>query len=241
MVALLLLFVALPSSAQVVRELRLYSEFQRIGPFGEWVALDRGDKQTTPPREILSPLVARNSYLTLQVAVTADPKTTYFVAVQSNPEQVFQWKLYKASFEKQGKHWVPGKLTEDREPFFNFAPDSDVTIPKQTTQIFVLDAFVPESAPAGRVRLEVLVKSDTWRIAPMEVRIAPVRLPETEGGPPRALADLVARNRKQTEAFRATLDASATQRCEALRAMQPTLGMEWFLRWRDCLLSTETR
>lgn len=241
MVALLLLFVTLPSAAQVVRELRLYSEFQRIGPLGEWVALDRGEKQTTPPREILSPLVARNSYLTLQVAVTADPKTTYFVAVQSNPENLFQWKLYKATFEKSGKHWVPGKLTEDREPFFNFAPDSDVTIPKQTTQVFVLDAFVPESAPAGRARLEVLVKSDTWRIAPMEVRISPLKLPSVEAAAPRTLADLVARNRKQIEAFRATLDEAGTQRCEAFRGQQATLGTEWFLRFKDCLLSTATR
>jgi len=240
-VALVLLLVAAPSAAQVVRDIRLYSEFQRIGPFGEWVALDRGEKQTAPPREVLSPLVARNSHLSLQVAVTADPKATYFVAVQSNPENVFQWKLYKATYEKSGEHWVPGKLTEDREPFFNIAPDSDVTIPKQTTQIFVLDAFVPESAQAGRVRLEVLVKSDTWRVTPMEVRISPVILPPVQMPTPRTLADVVARNRKQIEAFAATIDPAVREKCDAFRSQQPTLGAEWFLRTKDCLLSALAR
>ncbi|MBL8218254.1 MAG: hypothetical protein JNL62_03455 [Bryobacterales bacterium] len=241
MVALLLLLVSVPSAAQVVRDLRLYSEFQRIGPFGEWVAVDRGEKQTSPPREVLSPLVARNSHLSLQVAVTADPKTTYFVAVQSNPENVFQWKLYKATFEKAGKHWVPGKLTEDREPFFNIAPDSDVTISKQNTQVFVLDAFVPEATPAGRVRLEVLVKSDTWRVAPMEVRISPVKLPSVEMPVPNTLADVVVRNRKQIEALAATMDPAVRDKCNDFRSQQATLGAEWFLRTKDCFLSALSR
>lgn len=236
MVALLLLLVV-PAAGQVVRDIRLYSEWQRIGPFGEWVALDRGEKQTTPPREILSPAVARNSYLSLQVAVTADPKATYFLAVQSNPENVFQWKLYKASFEKSGEHWVPSKLTEDRDPFFNISPDTDVTIPKQSTQIFVLDAFVPESTPAGRVRLEVLVKSDTWRVAPMEVRIQDARFPDVEARAPVALGDIVARNRKQIEAFAKTVDAPLRERCGAFQAQRATLGAEWFLRMKDCFFS----
>ncbi|MFN7932064.1 MAG: hypothetical protein U0R19_01980 [Bryobacteraceae bacterium] len=241
MVIVALFLMALAAPAQVVQDFRLYSELQRIGPFGELVALDRGEKQTAPPREILSPAVARNGHLSLQVAVTAPPNTTYFLAVQSNPPQVFEWKLYKATFEKAGAHWVPGKLTEDRDPFFNIAPDTDVTIPKQTTQVFVVDAFVPESAPAGRVRLEVLVKSDTWRVAPMEVRISPVKLPPVEAAAPKTLADIVARNRKEMEALGATLDAAVRERCEAFRAQQVTLGAEWFLRTRDCLLTAASR
>ena len=236
MVALLLL-LALPSSAQVVRSIRIYSELQRIGPKGDWVELDRGAKQTAPPREILSPAVARNGYLSLQVAITADPRTNYFLAVQSNPDKVFDWKLYKARFEKHENHWVPGRLTEDRDPFFNIAPDTDASIPGQTTQVFVLDAFVPESAPVGRVRLEVLVKSDSWRVAPMEVRILAAKLPSIEAEPPASLPDIQSRNRKQLDALAASLPVESRERCFAFREQKPSLGAEWLLKTRDCLFT----
>ncbi|MBL8178103.1 MAG: hypothetical protein JNK48_25735 [Bryobacterales bacterium] len=237
MVAVLVLLAAIPSAAQVVRDIRLYSEWQRIGPHGEWVAMDRGEKQTRAPREILSPGVGRGGYLTVQVAISADPKSTYFLAVQSNPENVFQWKVYKASFEREGGHWAPAKVTEDREPYFNVAPDSDARIEKQTTQIFVVDVFVPASTEPGRKRLEVLVKSDTWRVAPMEVRVLPVTLPATEPIAPAVFADFAARNRKQTEAYAATVEPAVRARCDAHRTEKPQFGAEWFLRLRDCLFA----
>lgn len=238
MVALLLL-LSVPATPQTVRSIRLYSEMQRIGPMGEWVQADRGANQTTPPREILSPGVPRNGHLSLQVAITADPKTTYFLAVQSNPENVFQWKLFKAGFERLNGHWVPNRLTEDRDPFFNVAPDSDVNIPGQTTQVFVLDAFVPENTPVSRIRLEVLVKSDTWRVSPMEVRILEPKLrPPPSGAPaPATLAAIVKRNRAQVEAFASTLDDTIRERCFAFRSQQDMLGAEWFLKSRDCLFA----
>jgi hypothetical protein len=161
--------------AQVVREVRLLSEFQRMDPFGEILAVDRAVK----PREILSPAVARNSFFSVQFAVTADHMATYFLAIQSYPEKVFKWRLYRQGYSKQGSAWVPDTLVEEQPPYFQTMPDPTVNIPGQRTQTYLLDVWVPPETPSSGARLEVLVKSDTWRIAPMEMRILPVTIPES--------------------------------------------------------------
>jgi hypothetical protein len=164
--------------AQVVRDVRLLSEFQRMDPFGEILAVDKAVK----PREILSPAVARNSFFSVQFAVTADNKASYFLAVQSYPEKVFRWKLYRQEYTRQGSAWVPDALVEEQPPYFQTMPDPTVNIPGQRTQTYLLDVWVPPETPSSGARLEVLVKSDTWRIAPMEMRILPVTIPKSVAG-----------------------------------------------------------
>ena len=68
-----------------------------------------------------------------------------------------------------------------------------------------------------------------------------MKLPAVEAAAPKTLADIVARNRKEMEALGSTLDAAVRERCEAFRAQQVTLGAEWFLRTRDCLLTAASR
>ena len=114
---LALLFIPI-LSAQTVR-LRVYSEFQRVDPFGEILAIDRSET----PREILSPAVARNAFTSFHVAVTTPPKTGYFLALQSYPADTFRWTLYEEKFVASGDSWIPDTLLEARRPYFGAMPD----------------------------------------------------------------------------------------------------------------------
>lgn len=235
--------------AQVVRSIRAYSEFQRVDPFGEIVAVDRA--QT--PREILSPGVARNGHLSLHVAITADPKTMYFLAVQSNPRGIFQWKIYREEYVRSGGSWIPEGLEEIREPYFAVMPDPAASIAGQTTQSYLVDVWVPPETPVGTMRLEVLVKSEAWRLWPMEVRVLPVSIPAGAGdksGTPMRPVDLPADAFTRSGAVTDPLTIRAVIRRNALEdealagqvtvncrdaGDRSTQGAERYLRVRDCL------
>jgi hypothetical protein len=225
---LLITLVAVPLPGQVVRALDLYSELVKIDPFGQ---VDTSHK----PREILSPGVARGGFFSLQVAVTAEPKTIYMMAVQSNPANVFQWKLYKEKYSPEGKKWVPDKFEEMQEPYFRVMPDIDVQIPGQTTQVYLLDVWVPREAPVGRIRLEVLAKSDTWRVAPMEVRVLDAVFPEgVNGAAAGSLSAVVERNQQQDAMLARTLPNEGKGCYDAQPSFEEQ-GRERYLRVRDCL------
>lgn len=184
-------------------DLRVYSEFQRVDPFGQVLEADRAAQ----PREILSPAVVRNAFTSFHVAVTGPPKEMYFLAVQTNPPNVFRWTLYEEKFVKAGERWIPDTLEEAREPFFGVLPDPAAAIPGQTTRVYLLDVWVPWNAPVGKVRLEVLAKTDHWVLSPMEVRVLPAIVPKVEGGKPAALPEVAA---SADEAARAVLRAGAS-------------------------------
>jgi hypothetical protein len=154
--------------------LRVYSEFQRVDPFGDVLAVDRA----VSPREILSPAVVRNGYASFHVVVTTRPKETYFLAVQSNPADVFEWSIYEERLVRRGAAWIPDVLHELRSPYFGAMPDPDSTVPGQTTRAYLLDVWVPPETPVGTVRLEVLVKIGLWSVYPMEVRVLPAHVPD---------------------------------------------------------------
>ena len=97
-----LLLLATTLRSQDLHSFRLFSEFYP-------------DHGADPPREILSPGVARNAFFTLQAEITADPKTMYFLAVQSNPEKAFRWIIYKVG--------PNGALEQRREPYFEVMPE----------------------------------------------------------------------------------------------------------------------
>src|SRR6478609_9669577 len=92
-----LIFFSLALRAQDI-EVRLYSEFQRIDASGEVIEADRG----APSREIISPGLVRNGFTTFHVAVTAHPRVLYWFAIQTNPDNVFQIKVYKEQFLSHG-------------------------------------------------------------------------------------------------------------------------------------------
>jgi hypothetical protein len=267
---LLVTLFAAALDAQPV-QLRVYSEFQRVDPFGQVVAQDRASK----PREILSPAVARNAHTSFHVAVTAPANESYFLVIQANPDNVLQWKIYEEKFLQQGGQWMPDGLEEAREPYFGVMPDPSAKIPGQTTRVYLVDVWVPRESRVGLVRLEVLVKVGYWRIAPMEIRVRPGTVPDLkdaaapgllpaptdpadaatraaldvffagkplmEIGRPTNVRAVIRRNAIQDMALAATLDREQT--VKALKAIpkNPQAGAEWYLRVRDYLFRQAAR
>jgi hypothetical protein len=168
---LVCLFFAAAASAQ---SLRVVSEFQRYGPFGEVLPIDRVDQ----PREILSPALARNAYTSFRIVVNIPAETPYFLYVQSNPANLFEMTLYKEIYIKAGEQWIPDVLEETKIPTFGMLPYPPSPILGQNTVSYWLDLRVPADAPVRRARLEVLMKvGNRWVIYPMEVRIVEANVP----------------------------------------------------------------
>ena len=175
------------TAALRAQSLEIYSEFQRVDPFGSIVAVDRAEH----PREILSPAVPRNGYASFHVVVSVPPNTNYLLYVVTNPLDACRVALYKEHFVKAGHGWIPDTLAElQRLPDFGAMPDPDQDIRGQNTRVYLLDVWIPPEASPGRFRLEAQLKVGYWIVRPMEVRVIPALVPNGSGGraPGRAAA-----------------------------------------------------
>jgi hypothetical protein len=167
------------TAALRAQSLEIYSEFQRVDPFGSIVAVDRAEH----PREILSPAAARNGYASFHVVVSIPPNTNYLLYVVTNPLDACRVALYKEHFVKTGGGWIPDTLAEvQRLPDFGAMPDPDEDIPGQNTRVYLLDVWVPPDASPGRFRLEAQLKVGYWIVRPMEVRVISARVPDRSAG-----------------------------------------------------------
>ncbi len=157
--------VAAPLVAQPVQ---VYSEFQRVDPAGNILAVDKAPR----PREILSPAVIRNAYASFHVAVTVPRGKEFSVFLGQNPEGTLTPTVYKEVFVRRGEAWIPDgvkPLTISEEGMIE---DSGEGVPGQTTSVYWLDLWVPAKTPVGRLRFEVQVHiGEEWVICPMEVRV----------------------------------------------------------------------
>jgi len=170
-----LLLLAAMAGALAAQSVDIYSEFSRVDPFGEIVAADRG----SGPREILSPVVARNAWASFHLVISAPAETTYLLYVVTNPLNACRVALYKEHFEKTPAGWVPDRLTElTRLPDFGVIPDPDDGVKGQTTRDYLLDLWIPPNAEIARFRLEVQLKVGYWVVRPMEVRVIAPRVPD---------------------------------------------------------------
>lgn len=162
----------LMAGAARAQEIHLHSEFQRFDPLGQIVAQD----SEPAPREILSPAMARNGHLSLHVVITGPAGSNYFLYTGTNPPNILQVKLYREDFTRCGSDSCPDWLTPQNSPTFGVIPD------KQTTRCYLLDIRAPTDTPPRRVRVEALLKTGIWQVAPLEVRImAPIVPDEREG------------------------------------------------------------
>jgi hypothetical protein len=158
--------------------LRMYSEFQRIDPFGAVVGVDRAER----PREILSPALARNAHATFQVAIALPSGEPYSLFVTQNPEDAVQVAAFRPIYEKRGTAWIPDEL----EPLKISATRQILNIvrqiPGQTVTVVWLDLWVPPNAPVRRTRFEVqLFAGEQWIIYPLELRIVAPTVPVAQG------------------------------------------------------------
>jgi hypothetical protein len=212
------------------QEIRIYSEFERFDPFGNPVAQDRD----MVPREILSPAMARNGHLSIHVVVTAPAGTNYFLYAATNPPDILQVKIYRESFTRCGDSYCPEWLTEQKSPSFGAIPEllHDLTRPamnKQTTRCYLFDIHATADTPPRRVRVEALLKTGTWFVAPMEVRIV---APTVPGIAPSVATRIVAEDLAPLDA-----PSSVTAQIQLFRYLAG-LPPEWpgqLLRLRDII------
>ncbi len=236
-----LLAAAVAATALQAQSIEVYSEFRRVDPFGEIVPQDRGGE----PREILSPLVARNSHLSIHIVVRTPPGKHYYLFVGSNPEDIFDITVYKEMWRKQGSTWAPDRLLRVETPYLSHIPDRYHGLNSQRVEVFFLDVYVPADLKPGRYKLEPQVSCDgRWAIYPMEVRVSdvvvpehryvPARLPSTKLpsdaaalGPLRAyLCGEAERHRDGTESIRALIRRNVLEDIALAREKEKTLGKE---------------
>lgn len=155
--------------------LKVYSEFQRVGPDGKVIAADRQER----PREILSPGLARNAYASYHVALTAPAGTPFTLHFAQNPENAVRATFYREIFDAEG---VPDRLEKIELPL-----ESKIDAAGRAVVLW-MDLWVEAAAPVRRVRVEAQAwVVDRWLIYPMEVRIMPAIVPD-QGDTPAMLA-----------------------------------------------------
>ena len=130
------------------------------------------------PREIISPEIPRNGHLSLHVVVTAPSGTNYLLYAAANPPNTLRIKIYREHFVPCGVTYCPDWLTEQKLPSFGAIPESIHAMPDQTTRCYLFDIWAPPDVPPRRVRVEALVKTGIWAVAPMEVRVIEPLVPE---------------------------------------------------------------
>ena len=134
-----------------------------MGPDGQIVAPDRSGT----PREILSPLVARNGFASYQIVVRVPADKPFQLYIAQNPEGSIQTALYHAEFSGG----VPNRLTKVTPPARG----------RGAVDCYWLDLWIPPDATPGRMRVEAQLNvDDRWIIYPMEIRIAETRIPKID-------------------------------------------------------------
>ena len=160
--------------------LEIYSEFQRIDPFGKVVPADR----STRSREVLSPAVPRNAFASFHIAVSLPRDESYFLYVAPNPANACDIYVYRERFLETDQGWIPDTLVKlDRLPDFGVIPDPSESIPGQNTRLYLLDVRIRPNTTVQRIRLEVQLKIGYFLVRPIEIRVLDLKVPELKDTP----------------------------------------------------------
>lgn len=156
-----LLLLAASGAVLCGQRITVFSEFQRPGPGGGIVPAD----QAPARREILSPALVRNGWASFLFTVEAPPGEFYTIYIAQNPDATAKADLYQLEYTDAGGVWIPDGLKPAQQPVQAVLAES------QKTQAYLLDLFLPASAPVERFRLEIqLHAAGRWTIYPMEMR-----------------------------------------------------------------------
>lgn len=172
-----LALLVLPAAGGLAQPVRVFSEFQRIDPFGNVLAVDRAER----PREILSPALARNAFASFQVSVEI-PAARYTMFVAQNPEKAVDATVYREIYVNRNGRWIPDALEKIQLSATGAFPPVAPQAPGQTTLTFWVDLWVRRDAPVRRTRLEFQLNSgEDWTIYPLELRILTPVAPGPQG------------------------------------------------------------
>jgi hypothetical protein len=156
--------VFLPARHLSAQELKVRSEFQRIGADGNVIAQDQQERA----REILSPAMARNGFASFFLTAIIPAGREYSLEIGQNPENAVRVVAYRQHYNPNG---IPDRL--EQVPF----PVSGKTTAEEHLTFWV-DFWVDANAPVARIKLEPqLWVGDRWVIYPMEARIVPAQIP----------------------------------------------------------------
>ncbi len=178
--ALPILFLAAAVAGGMrAQSVRVYSEFQRVDPFCAVIAADKADR----PREVLSPAVPRNAFVTFQAVIAVAEGQQYSLFLGQNPENAVKVSAYRPVWVKRGDAYIPDTLEplEIRDTG-EVVDDPAVRLPGQTCRVIWLDLWVPADAPVRRTRFEVQMNvGSQWFIYPLELRVSPLVVPAQQG------------------------------------------------------------
>ncbi|MCS7044088.1 MAG: hypothetical protein NZR01_14975 [Bryobacteraceae bacterium] len=166
------LLLAAGAGALSGQRIAVFSEFQRPRPDGEVCRADRAASR----REILSPALVRNGWASFLFTVEAPAGEPYTIYIAQNPDNTAKASVYQLEYRDVGGEWVPDGLKPAPQPV------QAVLDAGQVAQAYLLDLFLPASAPVERFRLEIqLHAGGRWTIYPMEMRpmaaVAPAAAP----------------------------------------------------------------
>jgi hypothetical protein len=155
------------------QEVRVYSEFVRVDPFGQLVG-----RQIDQYREILSPGIGRGGFASFRVVVEpGDIKASYKLDVGLNPEDAVRITMYRETFVEQDGKWMPGKLEKISLPF-TVAANELRPVPAQTVDVYWMDVFAPAYLKPDRIKVQPeIFYQDQWFDYPMEVRVLDKQFP----------------------------------------------------------------
>lgn len=178
MIARLLITGLFAAAAALPQPVRVYSEFQRIDPFGKVLPADRAER----PREILSPALVRGAWASFMVVVEPPAGIPHWIFIGQNPSNLLKVAMYRPVFERHGEVWVPDALEKLDMDEVGRIPPVLPQVLGQTATVLWMDVWVPADAPVRRMRLEVQLKSgENWVIYPMEMRIHEAVVPAPPG------------------------------------------------------------
>lgn len=162
-----LALIGLVSVTAAAQTVTVYSEFTRIDPYGQIV---RADRSARPPREILSPALARNAFWSFQAVLEGSAGQPFRLRIAQNPEDAVRVTGYRELYAQSRGEWIPDALEAVTLPFESKIGGGEIA--DQTAQSFWVDVFVPGQMPVSRIKIEVQVYLDgTWIRYPMEARI----------------------------------------------------------------------
>jgi hypothetical protein len=112
------------------------------------------------------------------VAIDTPKEVPYSWYLGQNPEGAVKPTVYKVSWERRGTAWWPDRLTPLAVNGDGRVADAGARLPGQTTDVYLLDLWVPPAAKVERVRLELQLNvGEDWIVYPTELRIQAPLLP----------------------------------------------------------------
>ncbi|HCC58852.1 MAG TPA: hypothetical protein DEQ47_16650 [Solibacterales bacterium] len=154
-------------------------EHLRPDPFGGIVAADRV-AGAAPARE-LTLEAARGGYASCHLLVSLSETGPYRLAWKTLPAATgVEVKLFREWFHflPASNSYYPDALIPIQAPYAARLPDAENRIPKQTTQSFWVDVWVPPSAAPGEYKMTAALEANgTVVTLPLQLQVLPAIVP----------------------------------------------------------------